>query len=173
MASHGSSAAAGSLSLFPSPSRQHTASSTTSSRREIAREGGASAAPKLSDLSHLALVKGQRDTIRTQLRATQAATQEAQQSVSSLRKLAFRLAVRISVKEAKVAQAARSLANSRRHDYVHSRKHEGRIAQLQATLTRHEQRNRELLHNLEQAAQLTIQCTCGTAIVPMVLARGC
>ncbi|KAK0661880.1 Myosin-13 [Lasiodiplodia hormozganensis] len=157
MASHGSSAAAGSLSLFPSPSRQHTASSTTSSRREIAREGGASAAPKLSDLSHLALVKGQRDTIRTQLRATQAATQEAQQSVSSLRKLAFRLAVRISVKEAKVAQAARSLANSRRHDYVHSRKHEGRIAQLQATLTRHEQRNRELLHNLEQAAQLTIQ----------------
>ncbi|EKG21049.1 Prefoldin [Macrophomina phaseolina MS6] len=160
MAGPGGSPAGGTLSLFPAPARQHTASSTTSSRREFSRGDGGSShqhTPKVSELSHLALVKGQRDTIRTQLRATQAATQEAQQSVSSLRKLAFRLAVRISVKEAKVAQAARSLANSRRHDYVHSRKHEGRIAQLQATLTRHEQRNRELLHNLEQAAQLTIQ----------------
>ncbi|KAL1626400.1 hypothetical protein SLS56_006898 [Neofusicoccum ribis] len=154
MAGHGSSAAGGTLSLFPAPTRQHTASSTTSSRREATRDAPPA---KVSEISHLALVKGQRDTVRTQLRATQQATAEAQQSVSSLRKLAFRLAVRISVKEAKVAQAARSLANSRRHDYVHSRKHEGRIAQLQATLTRHEQRNRELLHNLEQAAQLTIQ----------------
>ncbi|KAF2141348.1 uncharacterized protein K452DRAFT_318985 [Aplosporella prunicola CBS 121167] len=113
-------------------------------------------APSVSTLGHLGLVKGQRDGYRSELKLHESAAVQTKQHVSALRKLAFRLAVNISLKETKIAQSARTLAQSRNNSYIHSRKHESRIAELQKTLALHEQRNKDLLKNLEQAAQLTI-----------------
>ncbi|KAF2090029.1 hypothetical protein K490DRAFT_62903 [Saccharata proteae CBS 121410] len=114
--------------------------------------------PSVSTLGQVGLIKSQRDGLGFELKAQQAANAEAKQSVSSLRKLAFRLAVRISVKEAKVAQSARSLAQSRASSYLNIREHSSRITELQATLVRHQDRNREVTERLEHAALLAKQC---------------
>ncbi|KAK7525130.1 uncharacterized protein IWZ02DRAFT_489473 [Phyllosticta citriasiana] len=139
-----------SLSLFPSPPPsanrrpQHTASSA------VREETGV----PIPNVSQPPSGHDTREKLRSVIQGEHAATAE---SICQLRRLAVRLVVNIHVKEVKTAQAARSLAQSRRNDYLQSRKHEGRIAQLQVTLAQYERRNRELLHHLESNDQFALQ----------------
>ncbi|KAK8220384.1 hypothetical protein IWZ01DRAFT_536422 [Phyllosticta capitalensis] len=105
-------------------------------------------------VSQLSAGQDPREKLRAVIKGEHAETAD---SIIQLRKLAVRLAVNTHVKEVKTAGAARSLAQSRRNDHLHSRKHEGRITQLQATLVEYERRNRELLHHLESDDKLALQ----------------
>jgi predicted nucleic acid-binding Zn-ribbon protein len=88
------------------------------------------------------------------LKSERIATAEAKASVAALRRLAFRLAVSISVKENRIANAARQLASSRKHDYVAEKK----IQALQESLQEEERRSRDILQTLERASALAVQC---------------
>lgn len=113
----------------------------------------------LSNWAHLSLIKNQRNSLQTELKAHQVAGAEARASVAALRRLAFRLAVNISVKEKKIATATKELAGSRKNDYLASRNAEKRIEKLTRSLKEEERRNREILETLERASKLTLECT--------------
>jgi hypothetical protein len=112
----------------------------------------------LANLAHLSLVKNQRNSLRSELKAQRAAGAQAKASVASLRRLALRLAVNISLKEKQIATTARSLANSRKSDYVATRNAEQRIETLMESLKEEEHKNREILESLERASMLTLEC---------------
>jgi hypothetical protein len=115
----------------------------------------------LTNWAHLSLIKTQRNDLSTSLKATQVAHNEARQSVAALRRLAFRLAVNISVKEKRIATSARSLATSRKNEYVLGtglRGAERRVEELELEWTEERARNREILESLERASALTLQC---------------
>lgn len=113
----------------------------------------------ISNWAHLSYLKNQRNQLRTQLKVHQVAGLEAKQSISSLRRLAFRMAVNISVKEKKIANTARNLANSRKKSYLSTHDAEKRIEQLTKSLHDEEVRNKDILECLEKASMLTLQCT--------------
>ena len=112
----------------------------------------------LSNLAQLSFVKNQRNHLRTELKAQQVASAEARASVAALRRLAFRLAINISVKEKRIANAARSLAKSRKGDYAATRNAEKKIEALKKSLKDEERKNREILQTLDRASKLTLQC---------------
>ncbi|KAF2182557.1 hypothetical protein K469DRAFT_636494 [Zopfia rhizophila CBS 207.26] len=111
----------------------------------------------LSNWAHLSLIKNQRNSLNSELKAQQVAGAEAKASVAALRRLAFRLAVNISVKEKKIANTARNLAHSRKKGYMSTRDAEKRIEELTKSWKAEERRNREILESLERAAMLTLQ----------------
>lgn len=112
----------------------------------------------LSNLAHLSLVKNQRNSLRSELKVQRVAGAQAKASVTSLRRLALRLAVNISVKEKQIATTARSLANSRKSDYIATRNAEKRIDMLMQSLKEEEHKNRDILESLERASMLTLEC---------------
>ncbi|KAF2493845.1 hypothetical protein BU16DRAFT_562807 [Lophium mytilinum] len=121
-----------------------------------------SAPSNLTNWAHLSLIKTQRNDLSTSLKATQVAHSEARASVAALRRLAFRLAVNISVKENKIATSARSLATSRKTEYVLGtglRGAERRVGELEQEWREERARNREILESLERASALTLQYT--------------
>jgi uncharacterized protein with von Willebrand factor type A (vWA) domain len=114
----------------------------------------------LSSLANLSLVKHQRNLLRSELQTERIASAEAKASVAALRRLAFRLAVNISVKENKIAIAAKKLASTRKNDYIAFREAEKKIESLKESLEEEERRSKEILETLERASKLAIQCKC-------------
>jgi hypothetical protein len=112
----------------------------------------------LASLAHLSLVKNQRNSLHSELQVQKVAGAQAKASVASLRCLALRLAVNIAVKEKQIATAARTLAISRKSDYIATRNAEKRIEVLTESLKEEEQKNREILESLERASMLTLEC---------------
>ncbi|KAK8165343.1 hypothetical protein BKA80DRAFT_254070 [Phyllosticta citrichinensis] len=139
-----------SLSLFPSPPPSANRRPQLTASSMMREETGI----PIRLVSQPLEAHDPREKLRSVIQGEHAAAEE---SICQLRKLAVRLVVKTHVKEVKTAQAARSLAQSRRNDHLQSRKHEGRIAQLQVTLAQYERRNRELLHHLESNDQFALQ----------------
>lgn len=145
---------------------EHKGASSRSQAKE--REGTSTSAlipPKdgqgltpISNWAHLTYLKNQRNDLRGELKAHQIAGAEARRSMTSLRRLAFRMAVNISVKETQIATSARSLANTRKSNYLQGKDAEKRIRELRRALGAEEERNKEILEALERASALTLQC---------------
>ncbi|KAF2808338.1 uncharacterized protein BDZ99DRAFT_521895 [Mytilinidion resinicola] len=150
-------------SLFSLPSSQFLSPSNSTILPPKHDDPASPSAPtNLSNWAHLNLIKTQRKDLSTSLKATQVAHSEARASVAALRRLAFRLAVNISVKENKIATSARSLAASRKTEYVLGtglRGAEKRVGELEQEWREERARNREILESLERASALTLQYT--------------
>jgi hypothetical protein len=114
----------------------------------------------LTNWAHLSLIKNQRNTLRSELKAQQIAGAQARASVATLRRMAFRLAVKISVKEKHIADVTKSLARSRKTNDVVSRSAEEKIQTLKESLLEEERKNQVILETLEKASMLTLQCMC-------------
>lgn len=127
----------------------------------------------ISNWAHLSYLKNQRNQLRTELKVHQVAGAEAKHSISSLRRLALRMAVNISVKERQIANTARSLASSRKKNYLSTRDTEKRIAELTKSLEEEEFRNKDILDCLEKASMLTLQCRSTSVLICLSLNIPC
>jgi len=112
----------------------------------------------IANWAHLALIKKERVSLKSQLKAQRVANDEAKASVSALRRLTFRMAINISVKERQIAKTARALAHSRKKEYISSRSADKRIEALTKSWKEEERRNADIVESLERISRLTLQC---------------
>ena len=112
----------------------------------------------LSTWAQLSFIKHQRDVLRSELEAEHAINTRSRASISNLRRLAFRQAINITIRDDRIAHAAKRLANAIKRDYIAGRDAETKIETLTRCWKDEERRNREILESLEKATSMTLQC---------------